>query len=114
VQFEDCYYNNLNPDWGRPNDPTDNPRHLGDDRDGRGPETIQYNSPELGRRFLVGVSYARSNGTREVEAEVTVRVGAQERAFEAEWSDTIYWLPVIIEPDGSLTEVDEFRDYDRN
>lgn len=36
----DCFYANRAPDWGTPNDPTDNPFLDDDDVDGLGPETI--------------------------------------------------------------------------
>jgi hypothetical protein len=40
-----------------------------------------------------------------------VRTSEQERRFDAEWAQTIYWLPVVIEPDGTLTEINELRDF---
>jgi hypothetical protein len=78
----DCYYNNVNPDWGPVGD-AGNPRLEIDDPNGAGPELISLNAPEDTRMFegvgyLVGVHYFRElrfeNDMGWGPSEVTVRI----------------------------------------
>lgn len=103
LESGDCYFANLETAWGC--------SHLGDDTNGRGPERVVLQSLEQGRRYRVGVNFAQRNGAREVDAELRVRTSEQERRYEAEWDETLYWLPVVIEADGTLTEIDEFQNF---
>lgn len=69
----DCYFGNAAPDWGRLEDPTDDPEVLSDDSDGFGPETIRLGRPQedLASPYLVGV---HAFGRAPFPAEATVRV----------------------------------------
>lgn len=110
VQENDCYYANLTPDWGAPGARFDDPRLLGDDTDGEGPETTLIPVLEADRRYRVALHYARRLNTERVEATLTLTLAGQEpREFTTTMEDQgTFWVPVVIEGDGTLTEVDTF------
>ena len=60
----DCHYGMVNPDWGQPESPQDDPSLDIDDINGGGPENINLNQPEdtsiLGAPYLIGVHYYQS------------------------------------------------------
>ncbi len=58
----DCFWQNLEPDWGERFDASDNPSLDIDDTDGWGPENINLNNPEQGMRYHVGVHYFSDQG----------------------------------------------------
>ncbi len=59
----DCFFRQREPDWGRPNDPDDNPTLDIDDTNGAGPEQINLAEPEWGAVYTVGVIYFRAEST---------------------------------------------------
>jgi hypothetical protein len=106
---DDCYFANLSPDWGLEGAGFDDPRLLGDDTDGEGPETILVPVLEDGRRYRVGINYARRQETERVEATVSITIGEDEASVFLRTLESrgVFWVPVIIEQDGTLTETDE-------
>jgi hypothetical protein len=91
----DCYYSNKEPDWGRPNDPLDNPSLDIDDTNGGGPENINLGQPEVGVTYDIGALYFRAESsfgqagvdpTIEHAALTTVRVYVRGELL-AEWLD---------------------------
>ena len=81
-QPHDCYYGNINPDWGLRGVPDDNPRLDIDDTNGAGPENINLNDPEdtdaAGGPYRVGAIYYRAEnfltGGTYGPSEVTMRI----------------------------------------
>ena len=63
---DDCYFENVDPDWGQPSSPTDDPEIDIDDINGGGPENINLNKPEMTSNFdygyVVGVHYYCDRG----------------------------------------------------
>jgi hypothetical protein len=104
---DDCYFGNLNPDWGAEGDPLDDPYHLGDDQDGEGPEGITVGRLEPGGVYRIGVNYADRRFTREVEAGVTLRLDGQTYEWERVWDRETYWIPATFTADGEVTVINE-------
>ncbi len=75
----DCFWQNMEPDWGvQRNGITgrdDDPSLDIDDVDGWGPENINYDNPENGRVFEVGVHYFSDHGYGASFATVRLYVG---------------------------------------
>ena len=71
----DCFWQNLEPDWGRQNDSSDDPSLDIDDVDGWGPENINLNNPEAGMRYHVGVHYFSDQGYGSSYATVRLYLG---------------------------------------
>jgi len=109
--FNDCYWANPNPDWGDAGDPSDNPQLDGDDTDGFGPERTTIPVLEAGRRYKIGVNYARPLGTESVTATVELTVGDAVQVMTATWDadGPDYWVPFIIDDDGTITAEDSFE-----
>ncbi len=91
----DCYFRNVNPDWGAQGDVVDNPSLDIDDTNGAGPENVNLSRPEPGVTYDIGAVYFRSESTfgdpeRDPRQEhlslVTVRVYAKGELL-AEWVD---------------------------
>ena len=110
AQEDDCYFFNPSPDWGQPGARFDDPRLLGDDTDGLGPEVTLLPILEADRRYRIGVNYARRLNTQTVEAIIAVEIeSVVVQLFEATLEDQgTFWVPLVIEGDGTLTEVGEF------
>lgn len=73
----DCFWQNLEPDWGKPFDGTDNPSLDIDDTDGWGPENINLNNPEEDLRYHVGVHYFSDQGFGTSYATVRLYLGGR-------------------------------------
>jgi hypothetical protein len=91
----DCYFRNINPDWGAQGDVVDNPTLDIDDTNGAGPENVNLSRPEPGVTYDIGAIYFRSESTfgdperdprQEHSSLVTVRVYAKGELL-AEWVD---------------------------
>lgn len=106
VAADDCYFNNLNPNWGDRLSRVDDPRHLGDDTDGDGPERIVYPRLDPDRQLRVGINYARRRETESSEATVVVLVNGEEAgSYTMELTEQgSYWIPVLIDGDGTISE----------
>ena len=73
----DCFWQNLEPDWGRRGDGSDDPSLDIDDVDGWGPENINLNNPEPGLDYHVGVHYFSDQGYGTSYATVRLYLGGQ-------------------------------------
>ncbi len=73
----DCFWQNLEPDWGVRGDRSDNPSLDIDDTDGWGPENINLNNPENGERYHVGVHYFSDQGFGVSYATVRLYLGGR-------------------------------------
>jgi hypothetical protein len=102
----DCYWRNLEPDWGRFQDPSDDPSLDIDDIDGAGPENINLDNPEPGAVYQVGVDYFSDHGFGPSLATVRIYIGG-ELAFESprrELIDGEFWhVAEIAWPSGVVT-----------
>lgn len=109
VVFDDCYFGNRNPDWGVEGVDSDNPIHVLDDTDGLGPEIIVLPELEPSRGYRIGVNYARRNFSFDVTASVVVELRGEEPIeLEGNWNSRgRYFVPFVINGDGTLTEVNE-------
>ncbi|MBH24332.1 MAG: hypothetical protein CMH57_07770 [Myxococcales bacterium] len=107
---DDIYYGNPSPDFGEPGE-ADDPRFLGDDTNGEGPETTEFGALEEDRSYRIGVNYARRNGTQTSEAEVMIKVGdADPVTLSATLEEGgVFWIPAILNGDGTVTVVNEFE-----
>jgi hypothetical protein len=106
----DCYFANRNPDWGVPDDASDDPSLLRDDVDGFGPEFTNIPQPANGS-FLVEAHVWRT--TEPVPATVTISVdgggmpGVNEFTFTQALPATgTYWaVAEVVSIDGVLSVV---------
>ena len=60
--FDDCYWNNPNPDWGTPEVSVDDPSLDQDNRSGLGPENITLEQPSEEGIYEVKVHYFTGSG----------------------------------------------------
>ena len=68
---DDCYFDNMNPDWGVRGDPADDPFLDDDDTDGFGPEELNLGQTAPGQyRVLVHYYTDNDNGPSTPEVEV--------------------------------------------
>lgn len=106
----DCYWQNLSPDWGRRNDPTDDPSLDIDDVDGWGPENINLNNPESGMSYHVGVHYFSDQGYGASYATVRVYVGGVvvNEIRRKRMTDQQFWHVLDVDwPSGEITTYDD-------
>ena len=105
----DCFWQNERPDWGRPNDPSDDPSLDIDDTDGWGPENINLDNPEDGARYKVGVHYFAHHGFGPSYATLRMYLNG---ALAAEYrrqrlTDQQFWYVLDVDwPSGQITRVD--------
>jgi len=72
---DDCYYANMNPDWGAPNDFIDDPFLDYDDVDGYGPENLNVSEPVPGTYKVTMHYYSDSyEGWGGSSTKATVRI----------------------------------------
>jgi hypothetical protein len=106
----DCYYANLNPDWGVVGTSSDNPSLLVEDINGTGPELISLPSPALPPydgyyRVLVHDYTGTVDEPAPNEALVSVYIGgvlADAFVFEMVGEDTDYYVATIHWPTGAV------------
>jgi len=96
------------PDWGRRGVGADDPRHLGDDLDGFGPEVVELPVLEGDRRYRVGVRYSRPGPVPVVPATVTIEHpgGELARVTRTLWQHGAFWIPFVVDGDGGVRLVD--------
>lgn len=68
----DCHWQNLRPDWGVVDDPTDNPSLSVDDVDGYGPEVAELAVPVLNEQYGFTVHYFSDDGFGPTDAIVRI------------------------------------------
>jgi len=101
-----CFWFNLNPDWGQPG-PENDPEMLLDDTDGAGPEVISFDNPE-DMAYLVGVHYWNDHGFGDSWATVRVFVHGElaAQAEQVQLTDFDMWTAFRIDwPTGEVTLV---------
>lgn len=106
----DCFWQNLEPDWGVFGDPSDNPSLDIDDVDGWGPENINLDNPQLDTTYSVGVHYFSDHGFGPSYATTRVYVGGQLRdeSRRKRLTDQQFWHVLDISwPDATITKVDQ-------
>ena len=106
----DCFWQNLEPDWGKAFDGSDNPSLDIDDTDGWGPENINLNNPESDRRYHVGVHYFSDQGFGTSFATVRLYLGGRlEKEYRRQrMRDQQFWH--VADIDWSRREVIEYND----
>lgn len=70
----DCHFRSISPDWGDVGRDDDNPTSHIDVTGPSGPERVEFNSPEVGRVYRVGVHYFNDHGFGSSVATVRVYV----------------------------------------
>ena len=101
-----CFWFNLNPDWGEPG-PENDPKMLFDDTDGAGPEVITLDNPE-DLAYLVGVYYWKDHDFGDSWATVRVFVEGElaGQAEQVQLTEHDIWTVFRIDwPTGEVTLV---------
>ena len=109
----DCYWLNIEPDWGSPGNRTDDPSLDIDDTDGAGPENINLNNPE-NVTYRVGVYYFSDHGYGPSYATTRLFV---RQVLVFEYRDKYlertgkFWDVATIEwPAGTVNQIDQVYD----
>ncbi len=104
-----CGPTGCSPDWGRPGVDADDPRHLGDDTDGFGPEVVELPVLEADRSYRVGIRYTQPGRHATVVANVSVELpgGLEARVARLLWQHGAFWIPFVVDGDGEVRLVDE-------
>jgi hypothetical protein len=86
----DCYWNNMNPDWGIAGVTTDNPSLNTDDADGYGPEIITLASPYEQGTYTYMVNYYGTNaGTTTATVKIWIRGNLDyDNSSQISWGET--------------------------
>lgn len=110
----DCYYANMNPDWG-PAGNVGNPALTLDDDDGYGPELLSLEEAEPGdTNYRVVVHYYSDDGVGDTNASIQVHVNGsiayEDTANLTQTGRTWEVLEVSL-PSGSYQVLDNFYDY---
>ncbi len=103
VEFEDtdCYYANPSPDWGTPNDMSDNPYLDVDDVNGQGPETINLSASPAGD-YRIMIHYFADNLLGNSNASVDVYIaGTLAGTFNRNLSCDDLWTVGIVSWNGT-------------
>jgi hypothetical protein len=109
----DCFWRNMEPDWGQQGDPTDDPSLDIDDVNGAGPENINLDNPEVGLTYDVGVYYYADHNFGRSLVTTRVYIGGQllMELSGQEMTNQEFWHVAQIEwPSGSITRVDRMYD----
>lgn len=97
---KDAFWFKKHPDWGVAGDTADDPSLDRDDKDGAGPENVNFNGPEGGLVYAIGVHYWANNEFQTAFATVRVYVYGQkvfevpdvELAYDDLWTvGTVAW-----------------------
>jgi hypothetical protein len=105
----DCFWQNLEPDWGVEGRPGDNPSLDIDDVDGWGPENINYDNPTNGLRYSVGVHYFSDHGYGSSYVTLRIYLGGvlDTELRRKRMSDQQFWHALDIEwPERQVVQVD--------
>ena len=104
----DCFYENLNPNWGDPISGLDDPDMVIDDVDGAGPEIVSLEGLEPGAVYQVGVDFFTDHGYGPSYASVKVFIDGQ-LTFEESGrllSEKEFWEVAAIDADaGTVTPI---------
>lgn len=109
----DCFWQNIEPNWGEVKRTDDNPSLDIDDVDGWGPENINLNNPEREVLYRVGVHYFSAHGLGESFATVRVYAGGLlvSEMKRKRLIDQQFWHALNIEwPSGRVVEVNQVLD----
>ena len=109
----DCYYANMNPDWG-PAGSLGNPTLDLDDVNGYGPENINVVSPEDGIDYRVTVHYYSDDGLGGTNVTVKIFVDGQLKHEKVQFLSTTgrTWDVALISwPAGTVAELGAVYDY---
>ncbi len=109
----DCFWRNMNPDWGVDGDPSDDPSLDIDDVNGAGPENINLNNPEIGLTYDVGVHYYSDHNYGDSFVTVRIYIGGQlmMEMSGQEMSNQEFWHVAKIDwPSGAIERVDRMYD----
>ena len=94
-------------DWGNSNDFDDNPSLDRDDVDTNGPENFNFNAPEDGLTYAIGVNYWDDHGFGTSFAAARVYVYGQ-MVFEVKdvvmYDHDMWWVAKLAWPSGEVTE----------
>ena len=104
----DCFWFNPSPEWGSFTSGTeDNPSLDRDDEDGAGPENLNFNLPESGVTYTVGVHYWNDHGYGDSTATIRIYIGS-EVTYEKDllMKEKDMWEVATIEwPSGEVTPI---------
>ena len=106
VSPKDCYYANMNPDWGTAGALGDPSLDI-DDVDGYGPENINVDQPENGKQYRVYVHYFSDDGVGSTNATIRIYLsGTLQFEQIRNITDDLVWDVATIDwPTGQITEI---------
>lgn len=105
----DCFWRNMEPDWGEQGDRSDNPSLDIDDVNGAGPENINLNNPEVGATYQVGVYYYADHNYGKSYVTTRIFIGGQlfMEMTGKEMSNQQFWHVASIDwPSGRIERID--------
>lgn len=109
----DCFWRNMEPDWGEAGDPRDNPSLDIDDTNGAGPENINLDNPQVGAVYQVGVYYYSDNNYGRSEVTSRIYIGGQlfmERSGRVMTNQQFWHVASVEWPSGRIDLVDRLYD----
>lgn len=109
----DCYYANMNPDWG-PAGSFGNPTLDLDDVNGYGPENINVVSPEDGVSYRVVVHYYSDDGLGGTNATVKIYLSGELKYEQVQFlnqTGRTWEVARVSWPNGTIQELGNVYDY---
>ncbi|MGM0556595.1 MAG: choice-of-anchor D domain-containing protein [Myxococcota bacterium] len=109
----DCFWRNMEPDWGVEGDPTDDPSLDIDDVNGAGPENINLDNPEVGLTYDVGVYYYADHNFGRSLVTTRIYLGGQlvMELSGKEMRNQEFWHVAKIDwPSGAIERIDRMYD----
>lgn len=102
----DCYYANLQPEWGAPG-AVGNPSLDIDDVDGFGPENINLDQPENSKQYRVFVHYFSDDAMGPTNATVRIYLSGELRYEQIKnlTNDIVWDVATIDWPTGEINEI---------